>query len=333
MIKIEVCPSTLKAGYSSYSPEAMRTLFDGKPASHIFSDPFPSSESESGHQTVRKVGRISLSGAQPKYSVVLNKDGKLRYTRENEPGAYILKPRPNGSHIMNREYCAANENLTMQLARQVYGIKTAPNGICFFEDNESMAYITKRFDFTNETKLPQEEFAALMGFSKDFNGSEYKYALGSYEECGEIIKKYVRAYLPDLRRFFGLILFNFLTLNDDAHLKNFSLIEYEGEYRLSPAYDLINTSLQIWEPRIFALDKGLFREGMKLTDTRWITKKDFEEFGKRLGLPDRVIKQDIEKFLEKYSLADTLINNSFLSEELKQKYRDGYNFRRNMLTF
>ncbi|MBD9092015.1 MAG: type II toxin-antitoxin system HipA family toxin, partial [Bacteroides oleiciplenus] len=32
------------------------------------------------------------------------------------------------------------------------------------------------------------------------------------------------------------------TLNDDAHLKNFSLINKDEEYRLSPAYDLINTS-------------------------------------------------------------------------------------------
>lgn len=27
---------------------------------------------------------------------------------------YILKPRPNGYHILNKEYCAANEHLTMQ---------------------------------------------------------------------------------------------------------------------------------------------------------------------------------------------------------------------------
>lgn len=75
-----------------------------------------------------------------------------------------------------------------------------------------------------------------------------------------MIRQYVKASLVDIRRYYRLILFNFVTLNDDAHLKNFSLIERNGEYRLSPAYDLVNTSLQLREPRIFALDKGLFKE-------------------------------------------------------------------------
>lgn len=75
-----------------------------------------------------------------------------------------------------------------------------------------------------------------------------------------MIRQYVKASLVDKRRYYKLILFNFVTLNDDAHLKNFSLIERNGEYRLSPAYDLVNTSLQLREPRIFALDKGLFKE-------------------------------------------------------------------------
>lgn len=83
----------------------------------------------------------------------------------------------------------------------------------------------------------------------------------------------------DVARFFRLVVFNFITLNDDAHLKNFSLINKDEEYRLSPAYDLINTSLHLVEPRIFALDKGLFREGMKLSDTHQVSRTDFEEFG------------------------------------------------------
>ncbi len=55
-----------------------------------------------------------------------------------------------------------------------------------------------------------------------------------------------------------MMVFNFITLNDDAHLKNFSLINRGGgEYTLAPAYDLINTSLHLSVPRIFALDKSL----------------------------------------------------------------------------
>ena len=53
-------------------------------------------------------------------------------------------------------------------------------------------------------------------------------------------------------------------------------------YHLTPAYDLINTSIHLYEPRFFALGKGLFREGMHFDDTHTISRKDFEEFGRRI---------------------------------------------------
>ena len=135
----------------------------------------------------------------------------------------------------------------------------------------------------------------------------------------------------DIRRFYRIILFNFVTLNDDAHLKNFSLIERNGEYRLSPAYDLVNTSLQLYEPRIFALDKGLFKEGMSTADTHSICYDDFVEFGRRIGLTDKVIKQEIKKFQEQNPKAIELIEKSFLSDDLKKQYITAYKFRCRML--
>ena len=57
----------------------------------------------------------------------------------------------------------ANEHLTMQIARQVYGQNTAENALIFFK-NGSPAYITKRFDVDIEgSKLAQEDFASLAG--------------------------------------------------------------------------------------------------------------------------------------------------------------------------
>lgn len=62
----------------------------------------------------------------------------------------------------------------------------------------------------------------------------------------------------DKLRFFELVLFNFVYSNGDAHLKNFSLLEEKkGRFRLSPAYDLLNTHLHI-NDGIFAMSKGLF---------------------------------------------------------------------------
>ncbi len=331
MKDLTVCPSILQEGYDTYSPVARRTLFDGHAVSHIFSEASPDTGTVEANEAVKSVGRISLSGAQPKFSIVVD-DDKLRYIREGEQGTFILKPRPTAYQIINRDFCVANEHVTMQIASQVYGIETAANAICFFNDG-TPAYITRRFDVHSKGKYKQEDFAALLGYTKDNAGSNYKYDKASYEECAEVIHKYVKATLVDIRRFFRIILFNFVTLNDDAHLKNFSLIERNGEYRLSPAYDLINTSLQLMNPHIFALDKGLFKEGMVFSDTHTISRSDFEEFGKRIGLPIKVIKQEIDMFAAEQPLVKELLGRSFLSPSLQKQYWMAFDYRRKMLNF
>mgnify|MGYP002521337693 FL=1 len=332
MNKLNICPSTLEEGYATYSPSAIRSLFDGRKISHIFAGASPEDESGEGDIAIKNAGRISLSGVQTKFSVVAGDDGRLRYSNENEQGTFILKPRPTGYHIINKDYCNANEHVTMQIASQAYGIETAANGLCFFDDG-TPAYLTKRFDVHSHGKYKQEDFAALLGYSKDNGGINYKYAKASYEECAGVIRQYVKASLVDIRRFYRLLLFNFVTLNDDAHLKNFSLIERNGEYRLSPAYDLVNTSLQLREPRIFALDRGLFKEGMNMSDTHNIGHDDFTEFGRRIGLPGKVIAKELETFSSPVPKALQLIERSFLSEELKKAYKASYTYRCKMLTF
>ena len=331
MKDLTVCPSILQEGYDTYSPIARRTLFDGHAVSHIFSEASPDTETVEANEAVKSVGRISLSGAQPKFSIVVD-DDKLRYIREGEQGTFILKPRPTAYQIINKDFCVANEHVTMQIASQVYGIETAANALCFFDDG-TPAYITRRFDVHSKGKYKQEDFAALLGYTKDNAGSNYKYDKASYEECAEVIHRYVKATLIDIRRFFRIILFNFVTLNDDAHLKNFSLIERNGEYRLSPAYDLINTSLQLMNPHIFALDKGLFKEGMAFSDTHTISRSDFEEFGKRIGLPIKVIKQEIDMFTAEQPLVKELLSRSFLSPSLQKQYWMAFDYRRKMLNF
>ncbi len=333
MIKLTVCPSTLETGYDTYSPAAIKRLFDGRPISHIFSESSPGADTSESRDAIKTVGHISLSGAQSKFPVVIDSNNRLRYARGSEQGTFILKPRPTGYQIMNKDFCAANEHVTMQIASQVFGIETAANGLCFFEDDGSIAYITRRFDIHSAGKYSQEDFAALLGYNKENGGSDYKYDRASYEECAGIIRKYVKGALVDLRRFFRLILFNFVILNDDAHLKNFSLIERNGEYRLAPAYDLINTELQIWEPQIFALKKGLFKEGTIYSDTHPVGRRDFEEFGKRIGLPAKVVEKDIDMFAGEHPLVKDLLDRSFLSEALKKQYWQAYSFRRKMLNF
>lgn len=327
MIEINVCPSTLQEGYSTYSPAALKQLFNGQPVSHLLDFDSPNSESADTEAYLKNVGRISLSGVQPKASLVV-KSHQLVKPAETERGTYILKPAPTSYALFERKYCPANEHLTMQLASQVYHMETAANGLCFFRDGET-AYICRRFDVgTDGQKYQQEDFASLAGLTNVNGGSDYKYSNLSYEECADIIRKYVNASLVEILKFFRIVVFNYLTLNDDAHLKNFSLINRgDGEYHLAPAYDLINTSLHLGMPRIFALDKGLFKEGMQMSDTKTVSRKDFEEFGRRIGLTPRLIKRELDAFATAFPLAKELIDRSFLSDSLKHSYWLSYKYR------
>ena len=329
MIEVKVCPSTLHQGFDTYSPTARKLLFGGKEVSFILDFDSPNNDSADKESYLKNVGRISLSGVQPKASLVLNSEGHLVKPAEGERGTYILKPAPTSYALLDRKYCPANEHLTMQLASQVYRIETAANSICFFKDGEA-AYLCRRFDVgPNGQKYSQEDFASLAGLTNANGGSDYKYSNLSYEECADIIRKYVKAAPVEILKFFRIVVFNYLTLNDDAHLKNFSLINRgDGEYHLTPAYDLINTSLHLSMSRIFALDKGLFKEGMQLTDTRAISRKDFEEFGRRIGLSARLVKRELDFFATEHPLAKELIDRSFLSESLKHSYWLSYKYRR-----
>ena len=69
--------------------------------------------------------------------------------------------------------------------------------------------------------------------------TEHKY-YGTYQQLAETIKKYSSAPMLDVQRFWELVLFSWMTGNSDMHCKNFSLIDTgNGEYVLSPAYDLL----------------------------------------------------------------------------------------------
>ena len=328
MEELNICPSTLVEGFQTYSPAAVKLLFDGNPVSHILPFRSPNNEEAENEEYAKHVGRVSLSGVQPKAGLII-KGNQLVIPSEQERSRYILKPAPSSYALLERKDCPANEHLSMQLASQVYHIETAPNALCFFSDGEQ-AYITRRFDVAPDgSKYQQEDFASLAGLTKAHGGSDYKYSNLSYEECAEIIGKYTTAPSVEILKFFRMVVFNYLILNDDAHLKNFSLINRgDGEYHLSPAYDLINTSLHLYEPRIFALDKGLFREGMHLTDTRTVTRVDFEEFGRRIGLATRLVKRELDNFATEQPLAKELIKRSFLSDKLKKYYWQSYNYRR-----
>ena len=102
MVEINVCPSTLQEGFTTYSPVARKQLFDEKEVSHILDFDSPNNDSGDNEAYLKNVGRISLSGVQPKASLVLDSEGHLVKPVEGERGTYILKPAPTSYALLDR---------------------------------------------------------------------------------------------------------------------------------------------------------------------------------------------------------------------------------------
>lgn len=328
--KIDRCPGTLAKGYSTYNQSCLKQLFNGKKVSHILDyDRSDENDDEVG-LFINNRKRISISGVQEKLSLILD-GNKLRLTEVGEQGNYILKPIPRDVKYVKE--VPANEHLTMQIAKQVYGMKVAGNALVFFKNGDP-AYITKRFDIkTNGTKWGVEDFASIAGKTADNGGSNFKYEY-SYEKIGELIRENVPAWRVEIEKYFVLVVFNYLFSNGDAHLKNFSLLESSrGDYLLSPAYDLLNTKIHVPDTD-FALSKGLFEDGFKSPTFRKInhpSKDDFIEFGKRINVNSSRINQLINPFLQHQKMVVSLVERSFLSQKNKRGYLIRYNEKINYL--
>ena len=315
-----------------YDHKTLVEMFDGRDVSPIL--PYESIDADVAtiEASTQASGRISISGVQPKYAMVAD-NGRLRFAREGEQGRYILKIAPIEPHIIERPWVPVNEWVTMRIAEQVYGIPTAKNCLCYFR-NGAVAYVTRRFDVQSDgSKWLQEDFASIANISKDTNGADYKYNALSYAECGALIDRHVSAAMVEKLKFFRLVVFNYLTCNDDAHLKNFSLMSADGkDYRLTPAYDLLNTSLHLTNPHIFALSKNLY-PGMRIDDTHSVTGESFREFGRQLGLPEKLIEKELDGFQTEKPIVKEMLSTCGLPEVLVKRYFQGYDYRRITLSF
>ena len=330
-MKLSHCPSTLALGHETYSPIGLKKLFFGKRISHLLPYQSPDKNESDQVKFLQNIEHISISGVQDKELCILEK-GEIRLSEKNHPSTHILKPIPL-TRLKKKEEIPANEHLTMQIASQVYGIETAANGLCFFQTGEP-AYITKRFDRDAKgNKLRKEDFSSLAGLTTINGGANYKYEY-SYEDIAQLIREYVPAWRIEIEKFYKLVLFNFLFSNGDAHLKNFSVIETsKGDFRLAPAYDLLNTHLHVHDSE-FALSQGLFHEGHKsefLTYNGKANGRSFEEFGKRIGIKEKRRSEILQLFINPSPLTESLIQASFLSQEAQKTYLSDYRHRRNRL--
>jgi len=249
--------------------------------------------------TVNK--RLALTGVQPKISLTIEGDrGQRRLTLVGLWGEYILKPQSD-----DYAYMPEVEDVTMHLAK-VFKMETAEHALIQTTTGE-LVYITKRFDRVDGKKVHVEDLCQLSGML-----TEQKYK-SSYERAGKIIKQYATNTGLDVNKYFRLVLFSFLTGNNDMHLKNFSIMHTDKGILLSPAYDLLNVNL------IYPKDKedlALTLNGRK----RNIQRLDFDQFAYNLGISEKARDNIYEDFSQEINQVQDWVERSFLSEEYKEKY-------------
>lgn len=293
------CPITYKpVTKGNYSAEGLRQL-SPKLADLLV---LPYSREDFSREYVNRAGKLSIQGVQPKLCAVL-KVSKQQFELVDIKGKFIIKPQN-----MNYPELPQNEDLTMKMAKLI-GIETPWHGL-IYSKNEDLNYVIKRFDRKgHNSKLALEDFAQLAQANR-----KTKYN-SSMEKVVSIVDEFTTFPILEKIKLFKLTLFNFLVGNEDMHLKNFSLITRNGKVELSPAYDLLNTTIALKNP---IEEIALPLSGKKNN----LRKKLFINYlgSERMKLPTTRIESVLEEIKEKEELWKELISISFLSDEMKDKY-------------
>lgn len=293
------CPITYEScGNRLYSEKGLKLL---SPALKEFSA-LEFSAGELRAEAMLRASKMSIQGVQPKLSASLNiKEGRFNIVDKN--GKFILKPQ---HHIFPE--LPENEDLTMRLAETI-GIEVPLHGLVYSKDN-SLTYFIKRFDRKGQKdKIPVEDFAQLAGMNRD---TKYNYSM---EKLIKLIDDYCTFPAIEKARIFRLVLFNFLVGNEDMHLKNYSVITINGKVMLSPAYDLLNSTI-VLKGDIEEIALPVMGKKKNLN-----TELLINYFGKeRCGLTDVIIEKTSRTIQDALPSWFELINISFLSSEMKEKY-------------
>jgi serine/threonine-protein kinase HipA len=280
-----------------YSLEGLRRLARQLRQLHEF----PYSAQDQVREAIARASKMSIQGVQPKLSARLN-IGNAVFEIVDTNGEYILKPQTQYPEVPE------NEDLTMRLAAMI-GIEVPLHGLIYSKDG-SFTYFIRRFDRDRKKgKLPLEDFAQLLGKSR-----ETKYD-SSMEQLATVIDEFCTFPAVEKAKLFRRALFCFLVGNEDMHLKNYSLISRDDKVELSPCYDLLNTTIAL--PKVeeeIALPLG----GKKKHLTRSLFLQYFGN--ERLRLPNAIIDDTLKEISRAMPSWERDIGISFLSKLLKDEY-------------
>lgn len=310
MCKCLYCYKELDEGQKDFHPRCVRKFFGTADA------PLLEYHREDLDALAAQViqAQTSLTGVQPKLSLSLHKhEGCNRLTIVGLWGDFIFKPQTDAYPELPE-----NEDLTMHMA-EAARIKVVPHSLIRLADG-SLGYITRRIDRTKKgEKIDMEDMCQLT-----LHPTEYKYK-SSCEQIAKTIATYSSTPKLDLVNFMQVLLFSFITGNNDMHLKNFSLYRPKKLYQLTPAYDLLNVAIaNPKDKEELALTLNGKKSRLKLAD--------FLMASVSMGIEERITLQLIDNMRKVLPTWEALIADSFLSEEMKVAYLELIQKRLKVLT-
>ncbi len=293
------CPITYEECSGKYSGSGLKLL---SPVLKTLNDLKYTAE-EQRLQAFLRSYKMSVQGMQPKLSAILSPSSSS-FRIVDIRGKYILKPQ----HQYYPEL-PENESLTMKLAGLI-NIEVPVCGMVWSKDG-SFTYFIKRFDRYGKTKkLPLEDFAQLAGMTRE---TKYNY---SFEKLIVLLDTHCTFPVIEKAKLLRRTIFNYLCGNEDMHLKNYSLISKDGKVELSPAYDLLNTSIVLSGD---IEESALPIKGKKKKLNRSIL-VDYLAF-ERMELSEKIVFSILKEISNVTESWIQLINKSFLSVKLKESYK------------
>lgn len=256
--------------------------------------------------------RMSLAGAQPKIVLLAmesqnTENLKLYDSSEKIPSNVIVKVNNNKDKdlVYNEFFCISLAN-KVGLETPRVKIKKTNKGLSFL--------LVKRFDRVISTSFQnyKKEMVIKRLWQMDFCQklkvpSTKKYQSDGGPSIKQICDSFEGSYAINKINVIRAVIFNYLIGNNDAHGKNFSILENNGSYVLSPFYDLVSTKSYEYVDKMAMKIGGEYEHGK-------ITYRHFMKMAMEVGINEKLVNNLID------DIAKIILDKSLsLKSELEKK--------------
>ncbi len=292
-----VCPATFKPGCTGYAPRAVKEVFGGRTMPVQFPYELP-----------------------PNPVTYHLKIEKRKYQFTDLPSELTLD-------VFEEEDRAANEQLSRQLAAQLFQLPVIASALTFLQDGRT-ALISRNIPVTGNML----QLAILDGHTPGPD-AQYRY---SYHGISLLIDKYFPAPIPAKELLFRMVAVHYLLGNGEAHLRTFQFVEDRGEndFSMAPLSSVCNTALHGDAADLALLDGLYLRDFEKISfkTLGFYGYDDIYQFGLRMNLVNFRVKRFLDLILTQKDEVLDMIVRSYLSDAGKRMYAESFLKRQERLS-